>query len=79
MFSTVLAYAAWYWALNHGTVVRIVPIQFSQPLVSLVFAVVLLSEAITQPIIISTALILGGIIMASRAQRAKSVPIGETK
>ena len=27
MFSTVLAYAAWYWALNHGTVVRIVPIQ----------------------------------------------------
>ena len=79
MFSTVLAYAAWYWALNHGTVVRIVPIQFSQPLVSLVFAVVLLSEAITQPIIISTALILGGIIMASRAQRAKPVPIGETK
>lgn len=79
MFSTVLGYAAWYWALNHGTVVRIVPIQFSQPLVSLVFAVVLLSEEITQPIIISTALILGGIIMASRAQRAKPVPIGETK
>ena len=72
MFSTVLAYAAWYWALNHGTVVRIAPVQFSQPLVSLVFAVVLLSEEITQPIIISTALILGGIIMASRAQRAKT-------
>ena len=69
MFSTVLAYAAWYWALNRGTVVRIAPVQFAQPLVSLVFAVVLLSETITQPIVISTVLILGGIVMASRAQR----------
>lgn len=69
MFSTVLAYAAWYWALNRGTVVRIAPVQFAQPLVSLVFAVVLLSEVITQPIMISTVLILGGIVMASRAQR----------
>lgn len=70
MFATVLAYAAWYWALNHGSVVRIAPVQFGQPLVSLVFAVVLLSEAITVPIIVSTALIIGGIVLASRAQRA---------
>lgn len=71
MFSTVFAYAAWYWALNHGSIVRIAPVQFAQPLVSLVFAVVLLSEAITQPIMISTAMILGGIILASRAQRIR--------
>ena len=77
MFSTVLAYAAWYWALNRGTVIRIAPVQFSQPLVSLVFAVVLLSEEITKPIIISTALILGGIIMASRSQRAKPAATGD--
>lgn len=69
MFSTVLAYAAWYWALNHGSVVRIAPIQFGQPVVSLVFAVVLLSEPITLPIVFSTAMIIGGIVMASRAQR----------
>lgn len=79
MFSTVLAYAAWYWALNHGSVVRIAPVQFSQPLVSLVFAVVLLSEEITQPIVISTTLILGGIIMASRAQRIKPAANGVSK
>lgn len=77
MFSTVLAYAAWYWALNRGSVVRIAPVQFAQPLVSLVFAVVLLSEAITEPIMISTAMILGGIIMASRAQRIKAIPTGD--
>ncbi|WNJ98975.1 DMT family transporter [Thalassospiraceae bacterium LMO-JJ14] len=69
MFATVLAYAAWYWALNHGSVVRIAPVQFAQPVVSLVFAVLLLSEAITLPIVFSTALILGGIVLASRAQR----------
>ncbi|MEX0694874.1 MAG: DMT family transporter [Rhodospirillales bacterium] len=69
MFATVLAYAAWYWALNRGSVATIAPIQFAQPVVSLIFAVVLLSEAITLPIAISTALIIGGIVVASRAQR----------
>jgi len=76
MFATVLAYAAWYWALNHGSVVRIAPIQFAQPLVSLVFAVVLLSEPITLPIALSTALIIGGIVLASRAQRPPAVMQG---
>lgn len=68
-FSTVLNYAAWYWALNHGSVVRIAPVQFAQPVVSLVFAVVLLSEPITPTIMVSTAMILGGIVVASRARR----------
>ncbi len=77
MFSTVLAYAAWYWALNHGSVVRIAPIQFGQPVVSLVFAVVLLSEPITLPIMISTALIIGGIVLASRAQRTPQMQGGK--
>lgn len=77
MFSTVLAYAAWYWALNHGSVVRIAPIQFGQPVVSLIFAVVLLSEPITMPIVFSTAMIIGGIVMASRAQRPLKVQGGK--
>ena len=73
MFSTVLAYASWYWALNHGSVVRIAPVQFSQPLVSLVFAVVILSEKITLPIMISTFLILGGIVLGSRQQKNSTI------
>ena len=77
LFSTVLAYAAWYWALNHGSVVRIAPIQFGQPVVSLVFAVVLLSEPITLPIMVSTALIIGGIVLASRAQRPPPIQGGK--
>ena len=76
MFSTVLAYAAWYWALNHGSVVRISPVKFAQPVVSLIFAVVLLSEVITVSVIISTVMILSGIVLASRAQRKPaSVPL----
>lgn len=69
MFSTVLAYAAWYWALNHGSIVRIAPVQFAQPVVSLIFAVILLNEVITVPIFISTVMILSGIVLASRAQQ----------
>ncbi len=70
-FSTVLNYAAWYWALNHGSVIRIAPVQFAQPVVSLVFAVVLLSEPLTPTIMVSTAMILGGIVVASRAQHRR--------
>ena len=77
MFATVLAYASWYWALNHGTVVRIAPVQFAQPVVSLIFAVLLLSERLTLPIILSTLMIIGGIVLASRARRvAGAAPVG---
>jgi drug/metabolite transporter (DMT)-like permease len=73
LYATILAYAAWYWALNHGTVVRVAPVQFAQPVVSLVFAAVVLSEPITSTIMISVVLILSGIVLASRAQRANTL------
>lgn len=75
VFATLLAYAAWNWAINHGSVVRIAPVQFAQPLVSLIFAVVLLSEVITVEIIVATAMILGGIVFASRAQRKVAIKL----
>jgi drug/metabolite transporter (DMT)-like permease len=73
MFSTVLAYASWYWALNHGSVVRIAPIQFGQPVVSVFVAVLLLGEALTGTVAISTLMIIGGIVLASRGRRAPMV------
>lgn len=79
VFATLLAYAAWNWAINHGSVVRIAPVQFAQPVVSLIFAVLLLSEVITTEIIVATAMILGGIVFASRAQRSVAKkPVGGT-
>ena len=62
----IIGYAAWYWALREGGVVRMAPLQFTQPLISLVFAVVLFSEAITTPVTVAAVTILAGIAISRR-------------
>lgn len=47
IFASILGYAAWYWAIDKAGVARIAPIQFAQPLVRLILAVLLLSEPMT--------------------------------
>jgi drug/metabolite transporter (DMT)-like permease len=64
--STVLGYAAWYWALARGGIARVGTWQFAQPLVSVALAVLLLGERVTLPMLASAALILGGIAIAQR-------------
>lgn len=66
IFSSVVGYCLWYWAMATGGVVRIAPIQFAQPVVSLILAVALFSEAITVPIAVATVAILAGIALARR-------------
>lgn len=55
--------AAWYWALGRGGIVHIAPLQYIQPIISLIFAVLLFGEAITLPIIVSLTIILTGVIL----------------
>lgn len=62
----IVGYAAWYWALREGGVVRMAPLQFTQPLISLLLAVVLFSEAITLPVMVAAATILAGIAITRR-------------
>ena len=64
--STVIAYVSWYWALGRGGIVRMAPIQFAMPVVSLTLAVLLLGETLTLPLVISAAIIISGIIFARR-------------
>jgi len=64
---TALGYALWFRALETGGVARIAPIQFAQPLVSLIVAVVALSESLSLDVIIATGLILAGVAIARRA------------
>ncbi|MHA1597969.1 MAG: DMT family transporter, partial [Alphaproteobacteria bacterium] len=45
--SSVIAYVAWYWALGRGGIVRMAPVQFAMPVVSLSLAVLLLGETLT--------------------------------
>ncbi|MDJ0951398.1 MAG: DMT family transporter [Alphaproteobacteria bacterium] len=64
--SSLLGYAAWFWALGHGGIARIGSWQFAQPVMTLGFAALILAEAITLPLLISAAAILAGTAIAQR-------------
>lgn len=63
---SLAAYVAWYWGLAHGGVVRIAPLQFLMPVVSLTLAVTIFSEALTVPLLASAAAIVAGIVISKR-------------
>ena len=62
--SSILGYAAWYWALGQGGIGRTGLAQFVQPLVGVVLAVALLGEAVTGPMMAAAAAILAGVALA---------------
>lgn len=66
IFSSLLAYVAWYWALAAGGVARISLLQFVQPVITLMLAVLLFGETMTVPIILSAAIVLLGVGVARR-------------
>ena len=66
LFSSLLAYVAWYWALAGGGVARISTLQFLQPAVTLILAIILFAEAMTPALLLSGAAILIGVAMARR-------------
>jgi len=65
--SSLLGYAAWYWALGRGGIGRTGLTQFLQPLVGVVLALTILGEPLTVPMMVATAAILGGVAWARRA------------
>jgi drug/metabolite transporter (DMT)-like permease len=67
--ATILANVAWLWALSRGGIVRIAPLQFSQPVIALIFAFLLLREQLDPALLIVAGLILAGIILAYRGAR----------
>lgn len=67
LFSTVLAYAAWYWALSHGGTARVGSIQFAQPVVALAAALTVMGETMTFPLALAAVTILAGIGIAQRS------------
>lgn len=66
LVTSVLGYAAWYWALGRGGIGRTGLAQFVQPVVGLVLAVAVLGEAVTWPMLLAAATILGGVALARR-------------
>ena len=66
LFSSLLGYVAWYWALAGGGVARISTLQFLQPAVTLLLAVILFTETMTPALLLSGVVILIGVAMARR-------------
>lgn len=66
LFSSLLGYVAWYWALAAGGIARISLLQFAQPAVTLALAVALFGESLTPVLLASTVTILVGVAVARR-------------
>jgi drug/metabolite transporter (DMT)-like permease len=64
--SSLLGYAAWFWALGHGGITRISALQLSQPILTIVVATSWLAEPITWPLLLAAAVILAGTWLAQR-------------
>jgi drug/metabolite transporter (DMT)-like permease len=64
--STIAGYICWYWALQRGGIARIGATQFAQPLIALGFAVAVLREPLTLPLIFAALLIVAGVALAQR-------------
>lgn len=64
--STIAGYICWYWALQRGGIARIGATQFAQPLIALGFAVAVLREPLTAPLIVAALLIVAGVALAQR-------------
>ena len=64
--STIAGYICWYWALQRGGIARIGATQFAQPLIALGFAVAVLREPLTPPLILAALLIVAGVALAQR-------------
>ena len=67
MFCTLIGFAAWFWALDRGGIASIAPLQFGQPLVSLLIAVTVLSETLSRTVLLAAGLVLFGVFLSRRA------------
>jgi drug/metabolite transporter (DMT)-like permease len=61
---SIVGYLAWYWALAQGDMSRVALIQFLQPGFSLLFAALVLGEAVTWPLALAGAVIVAGVALA---------------
>jgi drug/metabolite transporter (DMT)-like permease len=71
--SSLVGYALWFWALGHGGIARIASWQLGQPLLSVLFAAILLGERIT-PVLLAcgASILLGTTLTQIRARPASS-------
>jgi drug/metabolite transporter (DMT)-like permease len=64
--TSIVGYVGWYWALAHGGIARIAPLQFLQPLSGLVLAALVLDERLTWPLAVGASAVIAGVAVARR-------------
>jgi drug/metabolite transporter (DMT)-like permease len=65
--SSIAAYLIFYWALRHMTATRIAAVCYFQPVIVIVLAFFILGEPITGHLVLGSAMVLLGVILAERA------------
>ncbi|WP_316195221.1 MULTISPECIES: DMT family transporter [unclassified Bradyrhizobium] len=75
VFCTLIGFAAWFWALDKGGVSAIAPLQFGQPIVSLVIATMFLGEHFSLLMLVSVGLVLAGVYICRRSAPLRSGPV----
>ena len=69
IFSSVLAYLTFYWALRHMDPSRVVVINYLQPVLVILLASIFLGEKPSQHLMAGTVLVLAGVYLAERGAR----------
>ena len=64
--TSILGYVGWYWALAHGGIARIAPLQFLQPLSGLALAALVLDERLTWGLAVGAGAVIAGVTIARR-------------
>ncbi|MCK5054195.1 MAG: EamA family transporter [Anaerolineales bacterium] len=68
--STGLAYALYFFALSGNQVMTVAALQYLEPLITLILAIILLDEVVTTISLFGGGLILFGVAWVERAGRA---------
>jgi drug/metabolite transporter (DMT)-like permease len=69
LFSSLLGYLAWFWALGRGGIARISAWQLGQPVVTVVLAAIVLGERLTVSLAIAGIAVLAGTALTQRRAR----------
>ena len=70
VFTSIVGYVGWYWALAHGGIQRIATIQFIQPISGIALAALVLGERLTPALGVAAAVVLAGVWIATRKRTA---------
>lgn len=64
VFVTIVGYVLWFWALGAVGAKTIAPLQFGQPVIGVVLAMLIFSEPFTRAIALAGSLVIGGVVLS---------------